>query len=461
MNRYYDPYQTFTLFGKVNDNNLEHFLGSIGIKGGNTTNLSDSTEINKKMNLKTNIDRSMVVKSTQKLINNVANSVSQKNSTDVMNASAASNSALFNGIECDTLNITDINQDATAQSGTSAVSFQKSQSNIKQNISNDIKKKISNALPNNIDSIQNKENEMMKQFMNATPGLDPNKAKNLLSGVSNDGFGNKTNISTSYKLNADLKKELNLNDSFKVDDNDEVSNTISNAISQKNMAKCAATAMAANNFTLNDVKCKTGNISKIKQKAASASTLSCAFSQENVNKISTKIMNKLDKTFTRMYGAAKDDDSKRRIAAMSYALGEAIRNASGLKPQNSGGNSNDTSSSSGNNKSSNDSSKQPISAPVAKLPAISKGTSDDSDNDTDNNSSTNTEKKSTNKDSKKSTKDNKSSKPNKSKNVDFLGMTVTSEQKNYLIYGGVGLLVLIIILVAYMMTSSKNSDDDE
>ena len=215
------------LFGVLNENRYfhEHFLG-LGdvLSGGNDTEVSSSTNINKKMDLKTNINRSFVVKSIEKLINNVVNDVAQKNSAEVQNMVASSNTIMLNGIDCDVVNFSDIDQTSIAASSTSSTVHQTLKNTIKTNITNSITKKISNSLPNDLDDIQNKENEMMKQFMDATPGLDMNAAKNLLGGVSKNGFGNDTKINTSYNLNAELKKTLNLDESFKVDDNDEVGN---------------------------------------------------------------------------------------------------------------------------------------------------------------------------------------------------------------------------------------------
>mgnify|MGYP003330225394 CR=1 FL=1 len=42
----------------------------------------------------------------------------------------------------------------------------------------------------------NKQNKMLKQFMDATPGLDPDAAKKIVGGLSDDGFGNKNKVST-------------------------------------------------------------------------------------------------------------------------------------------------------------------------------------------------------------------------------------------------------------------------
>jgi len=406
-------YENFEESG--NKKNYEHFWGG---GGGNKTTVNDSKDISKKLELNTNINRSMVVKSAEKLINTVVNEVAQSNSADVENAVGASNAIALYGVECDVINISGINQSAEAQAATAAVIHQKIANSIETNITNSITKKITNSLPNDVADIQKKDNEMAKQFMDATPGLDPNAAKKLLAGTAKGGFGNKTKVNTSYKLEAELKKSLNLDESFKVEDNDEISNEIKNNISQKNLAKCSAAAASANNVTLADIKCKTANITDIKQKAIAVSTLSCAFNQEAVNKITTKVMNKLDKTFSKMYAAAKDDDSKKRIAAMGLALGESIQNAA--KPK-------------GAEKAATAAAPTPeptptkLEAPKLEQPKLATKTDDTKSDDTKS--------------------DDTETPDVQSDEVVFLGSTMSTQQKNYIIYGSIGFIVIIVFII--------------
>lgn len=300
------------------------------ISGGNKTKVKQTTNINKRADLKNNIDRSMNVESTQKIFNDIITEVSQNNSADVQNAVAASNSINLMGIECDTVNFSGSNQNSYSGGSVSATIVQESTNKIHNSIENEIKKKILNKLPNNLDDIQKKDNEMMKQFLNSMPGYDPNKASKLAGNVSNNGFGNKTNIDYKYNLDLELKKELNLDDTFKIEDNDDINSNIKNSVNQNNLAKCSASASANNILNLNDIKCKTANISNLKQQAYAESILSCAINQDLINEISTKIVNKIDKNFERMYEAAKDDDGRKKVAALKQAVGEIMRNISGL-----------------------------------------------------------------------------------------------------------------------------------
>jgi hypothetical protein len=302
----------------------------VGGGGGNKTKIKENVNINKRVDLKNNIDRSMNVESTQKILNDVISEVAQKNSSDIQNSVAASNTINLMGIECDVLNFSGSNQSSYGGSSTTTNIIQESVNKISNSVENEITKKIENNLPNNIDDIQKKENEMIKQFMDVMPGYDPDKATKIAGKVGKKGLGNKTKVNLNYNLDNELKKELNLNESFSIEDHDEVSTTIKNSVNQENLARCSSTASASNIINLVDIKCKTANITDNKQQAYAESILTCTINQNLINELSTSIVNKIDKNFSRMYDAANDDDSKRKVAALKQAVGELLRNMSGL-----------------------------------------------------------------------------------------------------------------------------------
>ena len=127
---------------------------------------------------------------------------------------------------------------------------------------------------------------------------------------------------------------------------------------KKNIASCTSKAISNNIISVNDLKCDVANISDIKQKALSKSIMQCSIDQKLVSEISNKIVNKIDKNFKRMYDAAKDDDSKKKIIALSQAVEEVMMNAAGMPPivsqasENSNKKSDNTNS--GNKNSDND-----------------------------------------------------------------------------------------------------------
>lgn len=451
------------------------------ISAGNKTKENNSKNIKKKGEFKTNIDRNTVIRASQKIVNNVFNDVAQSNTAEVFNAIAASNSISLNAIECDTLNITNIDQNADALADTIAVFVQKTKSSISTKVQTSIQKEISNDVPNDAADLMKIQNSAMKDFLDATPGLEKNKNKKIgffgalaaavaSVGGKREGFdvieplisaGNKKSIDNSYKLDNELKKEFNLNENFSVEDKDEIYNTINNKVKQENFAKCQQSASSINNLTLNDIVCKNLNIDKIKQNAFARSLLTCTFNQVLVSEVATEISNRIDKRISRMSNAAKTDADKDRIKKFGDAVKERLVNASGLE-----GAVYDPSKES----SKNDSSKQTGSDNVAakaiakkekeekeqakRQEIASKKTSDyeGSNKSNDPKEASSNDPKETSSNDPKETNSNeqkKESKEKKDEMVTFIGIRMTKLQRNILI----GIIILLLVLVIVLITT--------
>jgi hypothetical protein len=179
------------------------------------------------------------------------------------------------------------------------------------------------------------------------PGYDPNKAQKLASQCPDDSgslisAGNKCSVNSSYELDASVKQSLDLDESFKIDDTDDISNTIQTKLDQANFASCSASSTAENQIALQKVKCKDMKISDIEQQAIAKLYLTCVFNQENVSEISNKIANKIAKKYNQIYdavqkkGADKDPDwlaNKLKIVDALAAAGvEQIMAAAGDLP---------------------------------------------------------------------------------------------------------------------------------
>ena len=153
-------------------------LGAIGIKGGNTINVKDSKNITKKVQLDTNIDRSTVVDSCNKIINNAANEVAQSNSADVTSSTGASNSILLMDMHCPNLIVGDIIMNSSATNNTNATIRQQTQSKISNSMETAISKNITSSLPTN-------ENEIMNyRFSKIIIAEPPNKQYHLICKLS-------------------------------------------------------------------------------------------------------------------------------------------------------------------------------------------------------------------------------------------------------------------------------------
>ena len=344
------------------------------VGGGNETSISDSTKVTKNFENNQKINRSMMVESITKLMNNVSSDVVQKNSSTAASAAGSSNTLWLSGVNCDDVVISGVRQGAEATNQTLVKSSQANMSTISNEISTTIDKTIEKVGATDLGALQAENTKQLNDFMNAMPGYDPNKAQKLASQCPDDSgslisAGNKCNVSTSYELDATVKQALDLDESFKINDQDDVSNDIKTKLEQANFASCQANASASNQIILQDITCasmsaatkaqkaaesaekgevlsasKRGRleISDIEQQAVAKLYMTCIFDQKNVSEISNKIVNKISKKYNQIYdaiekkGAQKGQawkDDKMKLADLFSAAGaEKIIAAAGNLP---------------------------------------------------------------------------------------------------------------------------------
>ena len=325
--------EDFGLFGNI--------FGGL-VRGGDTTNIKDKTTVNKSFDNNQRINRSMAVESVTKLVNNVATDVIQKNTAAAASAAAASNVIWLQNVNCDDVVISGISQNANAISQVQVKAQQQNMSKIANEISNSIDKTIEKVGATDLDALQADNTKMLNDFMKATPGYEPNKAQEMASqcpkaGDSLISIGNTCNVSNEYSLNASVKQALDLDESFKIKDEDNVSNDIKNKVEQSNFASCQSSATANNAIILSDITCASMNamnkassldkakgegkaltpakrgrleISDIEQKAVAQLYMTCIFDQKNVSEIANKIVNKISKKYSQVYDAVKKKAEK-------------------------------------------------------------------------------------------------------------------------------------------------------
>ncbi len=371
---------------------VEGFLAS----GGNKTSISDSTKVTKNFENNQKINRSMMVESITKLVNNVSSDVVQKNSSTAASAAGASNTLWLSGVNCDDVVISGVRQGAEAQNQTLVKSSQSNMSKISNEISTSIDKTIEKVGGTDLAALQAENTKQLNDFMKAMPGYDPNKAQKLASKCPSGGgslisAGNKCDVSSSYELDASVKQALDLDESFKINDQDDISNDIKNKLEQANFASCQANASASNAIVLQDITCasmsaatkaqksqeaadkgetlsasKRGRleISDIEQQAVAKLYMTCIFDQQNVSEIANKITNSISKKYNQIYDAVnkkaegKDpawlDEKMKILDAFAAAGVEQIRAAAGDLPPASGGGSSTKTPDSGTTTSKND-----------------------------------------------------------------------------------------------------------
>ena len=299
---------------------------------GDSTSIKDSTKVTKNFENNQKINRSMMVESVTKLVNNVTQDVMQKNTATAAAAAGASNTLMLSGIDCDEIEISGIDQNSQANVDVLVKSQQANISKISTEISTSIDKTIEKVGATDLAALQAENTKQLNDFMNAMPGYDPNKAQKMASQCPEGGSlfsaGNSCDVSSEYELNSSVKQALELDESFKINDKDDISNDIKSKIEQANFASCQSTASAANAIILQDIRCgvlsavnqakkeasdaasgkppkRKLTILDVNQNAMSKLYMTCIFYQKNVSEIANKITNSISKKYNQIYDAVQ------------------------------------------------------------------------------------------------------------------------------------------------------------
>jgi hypothetical protein len=290
------------------------------LSGGNQKTLTDTTKIKKSFENNQRINHSMTVNSLSKIFNNIATDVIQKNSVAASSAVGASNSIFISGIKCETVKISGNKQKSVATLQMEVQTKQKNTNKISNDITTTINKTIEKVGTVDLAKLQSDNTNQLNEFMKATPGYDPDKAHKLGSSCpSNTGglfsVGNKCDVNSKYELDASIKQSLDLDESFKITDNDDITNEIKNKVEQSNFAACQSNASAQNQIVIQDIMCAVNEASNRKgsfefedneQEAIANLYMKCVFDQESVNEISNKILNNIAKKYNQIYDAVAE-----------------------------------------------------------------------------------------------------------------------------------------------------------
>ena len=302
------------------------------ISAGDSTSIKDSTKVTKNFENNQKINRSMMVESVTKLVNNVSQDVMQKNSVAAAASVGASNTIMISGVNCDEIEISGINQNAKAVADLLVKSKQSNASKISTEISTNIDKTIEKVGATDLAALEAENTKQLNDYMNTMPGYDPNKAQKLASQCPEGGSlfsaGNSCDVSSEYELNASVKKSLDLDESFKINDTDNISNDIKNKVEQDNFASCQSNASAANAIIIQNIQCgvmsavnakknelsdilakkpvkRTFKVTDVQQDALATLYMTCVFDQQNVSEIANKITNSISKKYNQIYDAVQ------------------------------------------------------------------------------------------------------------------------------------------------------------
>lgn len=318
-----------TFFYDVNgDYVTNNIVENFGISAGNSTNVNNSKNYKTLSEIEKNIDRSTMIKGLTKLVSDSVTKVIAQNTSELAKSIALSNKINISKIKATNVSLTDITQSVKVDSETSANFVQKIQGKVKNEISKTISDKISKL----VDTSKTINQENVEDTNEATSignvlNNVVDKAADTIKDVLSISAGNTTNTDNSVNISKSTKEKLKLDESFKMEKNQETSNKISNVLDNKNLSKCANDTKQSNELNFSDAELS-GNleVKNLKQVAAVNSVMSCAFNNEIINDVATKILEDFEKNIENMIKSADDFAKKNNTTSTSgdiYAIGVA------------------------------------------------------------------------------------------------------------------------------------------
>jgi len=319
-----------------NSNKITKFKKSrlierFGLNIGNKDTTVDNTLVKNATDIEKNINQASVISGMSKLLGAVLNEVANENNAELSQMIALANEISITNVEAGgDFVMAGVNQEATSDTDTNI----KAQQKIQNKISTEISRKLSNKVENIVDTltskdISNEEEGNSSSSIGGTITALGTKAMDTAGEVLSIGIGNSTSKTTNNEQITELKDKLKLDKSFTMKKDNSVSDTISNKLSSKNMAKCAKSTAQANKFKLDKIKVggsvKLGTLS---QRASVKSVLSCAFDQTILSEIATKVVSDLDENIKNMQKSADKYAEKNKSVSTSgdvYAAGVASK----------------------------------------------------------------------------------------------------------------------------------------
>ena len=294
----------------------------------NKTNVNNSKNIKQLDEINETIDRSTVINSLTKLMSNVINEVTSENISELAKSISLSNKINISKIKAKNVTLSNISQVGEIDTEVTAEFIQKIETKIRNDISKKIDDKISNIVDSSKKNIQESDsNKSSGSSIGDIVGNIVDTAGDVMKEVLSLSIGNTTNIDNSINIDEESKKNLKIDDSFKFKKNKESSDKIKNALDNKNLSKCAQSTNQTNELNFSDAELEGDlKVTNIKQIGAVKAVMKCAFNNEILNDLSTKILQDYITNVQNMIKSADEVAKKTKSASTSgdiYAVGVA------------------------------------------------------------------------------------------------------------------------------------------
>jgi hypothetical protein len=283
-----------TIIDYLNDSpNIENFAVG-GIISDNTSIKLDKTKISNLSEATKNIDSSMMIENSAKLLKSVINNVVSKNQSSLLQLLSASNNisiANVGGDPSGDLKLTNVNQQNVMDITSLANFAQETTNDITTQITEEASKQFTKtATTSALTATSSSVGDTLGKAMDTVNALGSDfiqGATSVLDGSAAINAGNTSKTTTITETENSLKNTFNLNESFKITTNEDFNNAVSNQLSTENLASCGNEAAAKNNIDLANINKKNVIIDAINQSNIVTAALDCAFNQEVVNKLAT------------------------------------------------------------------------------------------------------------------------------------------------------------------------------
>ena len=269
------------------------------IKIDQSNSNTDNIKIKKLKETSKKIDRGMVVKGTSKLLSLAINEVANKNISELNKFITMSNSFEIGKVKTfGDFVLTNFKQKVNFDNNVNIIAAQK----MKNKIINEIEKIIRIKIKYVVKYVTDNKNSF-KESSNVSTSVG-DMAESMFSKIADAmvmSFDGSTSGYASTEETKSVKDSLELDDTFTVIKNHEVTDKIQNKLSSENIAFCVSKIKSGNIFKIDTMNVgKIVNIDKFEQLVAIKNVLNCIFNNEVLNDLASKIIYDFEENISRM-----------------------------------------------------------------------------------------------------------------------------------------------------------------
>ena len=303
------------------------------LNAGNNNSIVDSTLVRDMREIDKNINESFALEGMKQILSTSINEVTASNLSELNKLISLSNKMEFGNIEAGgDFTLRNFTQDITIDVSASITSMQ----SIQTKVVNDISKKLTQNVNNEIKSIielTDKKSETEKQATNLgqTLGALGEKALDTAARMMEVSVGNSSSTKVKKEMITELKDTLQLDRSFELAKDEKITNTFENQLKKENIAKCVQNTNTSNEFIVDKAQIA-GNftIENTTQSIKISKVMNCAFNQEIIDDLATRILNDFDENISRAIDSRNlylRDQKQELMNGDIYAVGVAAKTA--------------------------------------------------------------------------------------------------------------------------------------